>query len=137
MPPEEDEQVLARFASWKATYNGSLPEFIVWEWLVNKKKQRPGIDFIYQHPIFGGRTAFGGFVLDYFFPLQKMGWRVQGLRWHDTNPDDRARDQLAKMLLTSRGILVVDLYEDDLLMRPDLALNLAWQGQQANTARGI
>lgn len=130
MPPEQDQALADRAAAWMAAYNGSLPEFIVYEFLTLKKKQRDGLDFLYQYPVMGGRTSFGGFVLDFWLPLQQMGWNVQGLRWHWSNPDDRARDMIAKQMLSSRGLKIVDLYEDDLLVRPDLVLNMAWRGEQ-------
>jgi len=137
MPSDVEEDRLARYAAWRAQTNGSLLEFIVWEWLVGKKKQIPGVDFVFQHPVFGGRTQFGGYLLDFYFPLQRMGWRVMGLRWHRTNPDDRARDNLAKQLLSSKGMRVIDLFEDDLMERPDFVLNKAWRGEQANTGRAV
>ena len=109
---------------------GSVLEFIVWKWLVQKKKQVEGVDFLYQHPIFGGRTSFGGYLLDFFFPGRSEGWRVNGLRYHRTHPDDRARDKIAAQLLESQGIRVIDLWEDALLTYPDRVLALAWEGQE-------
>jgi very-short-patch-repair endonuclease len=135
LPPDQDQELLARFEGWRAVTAGSLIEFIVWEWLVNKKRQVPGVDFVYGWAIFGGRTQFGGYVLDFLFPLQKMGWRIQGLRWHRTNPDDRARDQIAAQLLESRGIKVVDLWEDSILTRTEFTLQKAWQGESVDQWR--
>ena len=135
MPPEQDQALADRAAAWMAAYHGSLPEFVVWDWLVGTKKQRPGVDFIYQSPIMGGRTSFGGFVADFYFPLQQMVWNVQGLRWHWSNPDDRARDMIAKQLLAGRGIVLLFLWEDDILVRPGLTLEKAWRGEQLNTGR--
>jgi len=135
LPPDQDQTLQDKWQAWNATIGGSLPEFIVWDWLVNTKKQKEGLDFVYQWPIFGGRTAFGGFVIDFIFPLQQMGWNVQGLRWHTSNPDDRARDMIAKQMLASRGLKIIDLYEDDLLTRPTLVLEGAWRGEQVNTSR--
>ena len=137
MPPDQDEVLLARWEAWRALTGGSLPEYIVWQWLVNKKKQVPGVDFLYQHPMFGGRTAFGGYLVDYFFPGRRMGWRVMGLRWHRTNPDDRARDSIAKQLLSSEDILIIDLYEDDLMTRDTFTLEKAWRGESVSTARNL
>lgn len=135
MTPDQDEALLARWEAWRAQTNGSLPEYICWEWLTGKKRQIPGVDFIYQYAVFGGRTQFGGYVADFWFPQMRMVWRVMGLRWHRTNPNDRARDLVAKQLLSSGGMVVVDLYEDDLFTRPTFVLNKAWQGQRASTAR--
>lgn len=135
LPGEQDEQLRARWEAWRAIYFGSLPEFIVWEWLKNKKRQVEGRDFIYQWSVFGGRTAFGGFVLDFYFPARALGWMVQGLRYHLTNPDDRSRNQVAKQILAAQELTVIEIWEDDLMTRPDFVLELAWQGQAASLAR--
>jgi len=127
IPPEQDEDLLARFEAWQAKWNGSLPEFIVFEFLVITKRQIPQVDFVFQHPLFGGRTRFGGFILDFYFPGRREGWRVMGERWHQEQATDRARDALAKVQLAGEGIQIVDLFEDDLLSRPVLILNLAWE----------
>lgn len=130
IPANEDEDFLRRFEAWHARTNGSLPEFIVLEFLLFEKKQIEGIDFVFQHPQLGGRTEFGGFVLDFFFPSKNMGWRVQGERWHRLQAADRGRDLVAKTTLASRGIEVIDLWENDLLTRRDLVLRLAWEGRE-------
>lgn len=125
--PEQEEDFLRRFNQWRASTNGSVPEFIVWEFLVITKNQVPGFDFIFQHPVLGGRTKFGGYILDYFFNMRQEGWRIQGERFHLEKPRDRARDQLARVQLSARGLHVVDLWEDDLMSRPEFVLNLAWE----------
>lgn len=127
IPPEQDEALLARYEVWKAQWNGSLPEFLVWEFLVIEKKQKPNVDFYFQRPLFGGRTRFGGYVLDYFFPTRQEGWRVMGERWHLEQPEDRARDAIMKVQLIAQGLKLIDLWEDDLMTRRDFVLNLAWE----------
>jgi hypothetical protein len=126
IPPEQDEALLARYEEWKAQYNGSLPEFLVFEFLVIEKKQVPNVDFYFQHPVFGGRTRFGGYILDYYLPTRLEGWRVMGERWHLEQPEDRARDAIMKVQLMSQGMKVIDLWEDDLMTRRDFVLGLAW-----------
>ena len=126
IPPEQDEALLRRFEGWKSQFNGSLPEFIVFEFLTIEKKQVSGVDFIYQYSIFGGRTRFGGYILDYYLPLRLEGWRVMGERFHLEQPDDRARDAIQKAQLSGQRIRTIDLWEDDLMSRRDLVLNLAW-----------
>ncbi len=126
IPPEQDEALLQRYEVWRASWNGSLPEFLVWEFLVITKKQQHDFDFLFQHPVFGGRTRFGGYILDYFLIHRQEGWRVQGERWHLEQPQDRARDAIMRAQLTSQGVRVLDLWEDDLMTRRDFVLNLAW-----------
>lgn len=134
IPSNEDEDFLRRFDAWHARTNGSLVEFIVYEFLVFKKKQVEGLDFHFQHPLHGGRTEFGGFVLDFFFPQRSAGWRVMGERYHLLQAEDRARDLIAKTILEGRRIQVIDLWENDLLTRPDLVLRLAWEGREVQKA---
>jgi hypothetical protein len=123
---EQDENLLARFEVWRATWNGSLPEFITFEFLTIQKKQVPGVDFLFQHPLFGGRTRFGGFLLDFFLVSRREGWRIQGERYHLLKPVDRARGRIARAKLMAEGLTIVDLWESDLLERPLRVLNLAW-----------
>ena len=131
LPANEDEDFLQRFTVWHQATNGSLPEYICWEFLVFQKKMEPGIDFVFQNPILGGRTEFGGFVLDYFFPATRMGWRVQGERFHRLLSKDRARDDVAEATLSSRGIdPIIELWEDDLITRPIRVLEMALRGQE-------
>lgn len=130
IPSNEDEDFNRRYDAWHARTNGSLPEYIVYEFLVFKKKQIEGIDFVFQHPLFGGRTEFGGFVLDFFLVFRSEGWRVMGERFHLLQVQDRARDLVAKALLESRGIRVIDLFENDLLTRTEFVLRLAWEGRE-------
>ncbi len=124
---EQAEAFEARYLPWQAQYNGSVPEFIVWEFLTIDKKQEPNVDFAFQHPLFGGRTRFGGFILDFFLGMRREGWRIQGERFHLDKPQDRARDILMKAQLEGLGIRIIDLWESDLLTRKLFVLNTAWE----------
>ncbi len=133
IPGEQQEARDARFEAWKAARGdplASLPEFIVWEFLVNTKKQVEGVDFLYQDPFGGGRTVVGGFVLDFFIIVPRYAWRIQGERFHIFFPQDRARDILAREILEGRGITVIDLFENDIMVQPGHTLELAWNGQE-------
>lgn len=131
IPKTEDEDFIRRYNAWVSRVGqGSIPEYIVWEFLVYIKKQIENVDFVFQSPLFGGRTELGGFVLDYYFPLKETGWRIQGERFHLLFAQDRARDILSRALLEGRGIRVLDLYEDDLLTRAAFTLNAAWEGRE-------
>lgn len=130
-----DAQRQALYLQWRQTgeyegfifsNNGSLPEFITLQYLMDRRKQVPDLDFQYQSNFGGGRTSFGGFVLDFYFPQRMEAWRVQGNFFHQLQSADRARDKIARMLLSDRGLKVIDLWEDDLLTRPDFVLDLAW-----------
>jgi len=135
LPADQDTALEDRANAWLATHGGSLLEFIAWDWLVGKKHQIENVDFVMQYPVMGGRTAFGGFISDFYFPGLKMVWNINGLRWHWVNTDDRARMGIAKLLLASRGILSVDLWEDSLLTRADFVLEKAWHGEGVDNWR--
>ncbi len=122
----QNDEFLGRYEGWRATYNGSIPEFIVWEYLTIQKKQEVGLDFDFQSPFFGGRNRFGGFIADFFFPQKQEIWRVNGERFHLAKPRDRAKDALAKVQFIQDGFSVVDLWEDDLLTRATFVLDLAF-----------
>ena len=139
IPGEQDEARNARFEAWKTKRGdpqASLPEFIVYEFLVHTKKQVEGVDFLYQDPFQGGRTEKGGFVLDFLLIVPQIAWRIQGERFHLFFPQDRARDILAREVLEGRGIRVLDLFENDILGRPTFVLELAWNGQEVQGRTG-
>lgn len=129
----EDERREERWRAWQQSPDAagkgsaSMMEFMVWEFLVYKKRQIEGEDFIYQYPLLGGRTQFGGFVADFYFPLRQEVWNPAGLQFHWVDAQHRARDTLAKKILAGRGVKLIYLYEDDMLQRPDYVLNLAWE----------
>ncbi len=124
-----------RLATWQTQFPAmSDLEFIIIDYLTRKKGWRMGREFEYQSALFGGRTKFGGFVVD-FFVRPNLVLQPQGERWHLQAPADRARLRLEAMMLTARGLTVVYLWESDLLQRPDYAIELALRGQQLNTFR--
>lgn len=134
VPAYENLPFLTRYAQWQAEINplGSLPEYIVWEYLTEKKQWKNGIDFYYQYPLYGGRTRYGGFVADYFISRGLMIWNVQGLHFHLLEAVDRAKDLAFKALLSQRGYRVIYLWEDDLLERANYIIEAALQGQESN-----
>lgn len=135
-PVSDKELLIAKWKVWqqrsdvKGNGTASILEYQCWAFLVDVKRQRPEIDFFYQAPIAGGRTAFGGFVADFYFPVQKMVWNPAGLHFHWTTTRNRTNDALSKMVLANKGIKEIFIYEDDLENRPLYVLELAWQGIQ-------
>ena len=65
--------------------------------------------------------------MDFFFPVRREAWRIQGERFHLLRAKDRAKDSISRVIISSRGLKVIDLWERDLLARPDFVLNLAWE----------
>ena len=135
LPGNAQKYLEERWRAWQAKHVGkgsaSILEFIVWEFLVYKKGQREGVDFMYQWNVAGGRTQAGGFVSDFYFPSRHMVWNPAGLQFHYTKTKDRLRDALSAVVLANRGIKEIWLWEDDLLQRPEMVLEAAWRGQQA------
>lgn len=92
---------------------GTLPERIVWKWLVDQD-----YSFIGQSSEFGGRLTVGGSVVDflvYDIAGKPTALRVMGDYWHGPKfPDRQARDDEQYYRLTGSGYLVVDLWEHDI-----------------------
>lgn len=134
LPQDPEQERQARWQEWRAGPDilgtGSYLEFICWDYLTNRKKAKRGVDYIFQYPFLGGRTQFGGFVADFYFPGKGMVWNPAGLQYHYTEPKNRARDRLAKVMLANKGITIIYLWEDDLLGRPEFTLSNAWNGVQ-------
>ena len=130
LPEGDNEQTTQRYNAWNSFYGGSLPEFIAWEYLVLKRKQVLGLDFLFQAPFLGGRTQFGGFVLDFFLIGPRVGWMIQGERYHLLNPNDRAKNAIVKMMLARQAIRALELWEDDLLTRPEFVLDAAFYREE-------
>ena len=92
---------------------GSLPERIVWKWLIDQ-------DYLFeaQRSEFGGRLVLGGAVVDflvYDIAGRPVALRVMGDYWHGPKfPERQARDDEQFYRLTARGYLVVDLWEKDI-----------------------
>jgi very-short-patch-repair endonuclease len=131
-----DSEFMRRYNEWRSSspayQAGSIPEFIVWEYLTKKKNWHDGVDFKYQYNLFGGRTKFGGFVLDFFIVRGQIAINVQGLKYHLERVQDRAKVQLQDAMLAGRGFRVISVWEDDLLERPDYAIEAALRGQATN-----
>ena len=92
---------------------GTLPERIVWKWLVDRDYR-----FIMQRSEFGGALVLGGAIVDfvvYDLAGQPVALRVQGTYWHGPAfPARQARDDEHYHRLTAMGYLVVDLWEHDI-----------------------
>lgn len=78
-----------------------------------------GEDFVFQEEARGGRTQYGGLVVDFFLPSARTALRVQGDYFH-SQPAQVQRDeaQRAQLLLTTIGGIrverVVDVWESRL-----------------------
>ncbi len=133
-PNIDNADFLAMYAGWRSQYpGGSILEYIVWYYLTTVKKWQNHYEFEYQYPALGGRSKYGGYVVDFFIPLGQLAWDVNGLRYHLTNPIDRAKVMVEAALLAHRGIKLINLWEDDLIWRTDYVIKLALVGMEAQT----
>ena len=132
-PRIAEETFEDRYLAWGGLQRGTRPEFIVWDWLVRRKRLVEGTDFRFQSSRWGGRMMFGGAIVDFYFPGKNMVWRVMGEYFHLRRSEDRAHDEIQRIQLLQEGLIVVDLWVADLFERREYVLNLAWEGREAPT----
>ena len=77
--------------------------------------------------------AIDRLITDFLIRRTSAVWRVQGERFHLSDPSDRARDMISKMKLIAQGFTVIDLWGEDLLTRSDYVLEQAWRGREIDT----
>ena len=64
-------------------WEGSIPEYLVYQSLIERQGKQPGIDFSYQSALMGGRLDKGGVVLDFVFTdPPDLAINVQGEYYH-------------------------------------------------------
>jgi len=108
--PREGQDPLEARAVSKYAVKGTLPERIVYKYLVDRLKLVSGIDFDFQSSLLGGRLELGGIVADFLFPLLKIVIQVQGPT-HDTFLR-RAKDIEQVGNLTEMGYLVFEITDE-------------------------
>lgn len=91
---------------------GTLPERIVWQYLVSKLHFQPGVDFDFQSSLEGGRMNLGGMVVDFIFPYLKITLQVQG--FHHRQFLQARKDAEQYINLKLRGYEVYELWEDEI-----------------------
>jgi hypothetical protein len=98
-----------------ADWLGSLPEWLCFETL-RRLGLVPGVDFIYQSPLSGGRLAKGGLVIDFLFiNPPNLAINVQGVYFHyELGVSVQARDIMARAQLAGDGVTLIFIDEDDL-----------------------
>ena len=109
------QQTLAVPAGWP----GSLPEYLVYTALIQLGKQ-PGLDFVYQSPLMGGRLERGGLVIDVLFiNPPDLAINVQGEYFHQQQGSTAiARDKMARAQLAGQGITLIFIDAGDVTADP-------------------
>lgn len=130
--PQAPSQEQIRYQHWFATWGGTLPEFIAFDWL-ERKGLVAGEDFIFQSSRMGGRQLYGGAVVDFDFPDRQLAWRIQGEHFHIGDPAKEASDIMQKMSLETLGYTVIDVYAQDIIERRNWVLTKALNGEQTRS----
>ena len=139
-----EDQLEARAVS-KDEVRGTLPERIIFKYLVVKLKLTDGIEFDFQSSLQGGRLQLGGIVVDFTFPMWGFAIQVDG----PTHLDFRRmrKDTEQEMALEAMGYRVFRIAEDTVYdeyaleewMRRtfNLALGLGGTGYSAQNANSL
>jgi len=96
----------------KESVNGTLPERIVYKYLISKRRFKPDGEFSFQSSLQGGRLELGGIVADFLFPYMRIVIQVQG-------PTHKkhlrmAKDAEQKGALELMGFRVFDITDDEI-----------------------
>ena len=99
-------------------------ELIVLQWLDRHK-----IDYQFETSLMGGFSELGGAVLDILLPERRLAWRIMGSYWY-RGVAKTGSDIIQKENLAAMGLTVVDLWEEDLLNKPEETLTKALRGEE-------
>lgn len=139
-----EDQLEARAVS-KDDVRGTLPERIIFRFLVEKMRLTDQIEFVFQSSLQGGRLQLGGIVVDFTFPMWGFAIQVDG----PTHLDFRRmrKDTEQEMVLEAMGYRVFRIAEDTVYdeyaleewMRRtfNLALGLGGTGYSAQNANSL
>lgn len=130
-PKIGEDQLEARAVS-KAEVRGTLPERIIFKYLVVNLKLTDGIEFDFQSSLQGGRLQLGGIVVDFTFPMWGFAIQVDG----PTHLDFRrmAKDTEQEMALEAMGYRVFRIAEDVVYDEYQLE---EWMRRTFNLALGL
>lgn len=108
--PKLEEDVRERRAIPHEQLRGTLPERIVYYYLVNSLHMQDGGEFSFQTSLDGGRMQLGGMVADFVFESRKLVLNVQGST-HKEYLRGR-KDEEQENILADMGYSIVYLWED-------------------------
>lgn len=127
--PVYPTEMETKYQAWFSVHAGTYPEFLAFDWL-----ERQGLeweeDFYFQSSRLGGRQLWGGAVVDFDFPTERLAWRIQGEYFHIGNPAKEASDAMQKMALANIGYTCVDILAQDVIQRRNWILSHALNGEQ-------
>jgi hypothetical protein len=111
-----------------ANWEGSMPEYVAYQTFIRLGLE-PGLDFVYQSPLMGGRLDKGGLVIDFLFAEPpNLAVNINGVYYHyHHGVEARARDIMARTSLAGEGTTLIFIDDDDLLRDPDYYCQQALQ----------
>ena len=98
-------------------WEGSLPEYLVYESLTESFGKLAGVDFTYQSSLLGGRLFKGGVVLDFLFNNPPdLAINVQGEYYHyGMGATFIQNDIIVRQQMAGDGINLIFIDENDIL----------------------
>jgi very-short-patch-repair endonuclease len=114
--PKVGEDPLEARAVSKTLVKGTLPERIVFRYLVEKLDMISGVDFDFQTSLSGGRLELGGVVVDFTFQFLHIALQVQGPT-HNALARFR-KDEEQRLFLEQMGYSVIFLDMDLIYNQP-------------------
>lgn len=102
----------------KSLIRGTLPERIIYKYLLSYFKFIPGIDFTFQSSLQGGRIEVGGIVADFLFEYMRIVIQVQGpthLQYLRILKDEEQRLALAELGYDTYYLDVDEIYNESIL----------------------
>lgn len=118
-----------------STWVGSYPEWAAF-WALEQLGYTPGQDFIYQSSHMGGRSQFGGAIIDFEFPLLNMAINIQSTYYHYRTLTDTMHDAEQQSILTMMGIQMIYVDEEDILRNPIYYMKEALAGRDYSRMKG-
>lgn len=108
--PKVGEDELEARAVPHSLVRGTLPERIIYKYLVEKLRYIPNVDFDFQSSVQGGRIDLGGIVADFLFPVLRIVINPLGPT-HDEYIRMRKDDE-QNLVLSEMGFDVYMIDED-------------------------
>ena len=101
-------------------WEGSLPEYIAYVTFQSFGLE-PGVDFMYQSPLMGGRIEKGGLVLDFvFLNPPDLAVNIQGVYYHyEFGIETRGLVVMARQASLGSGLTLIFIDEDDIEKDPE------------------
>ena len=120
-------------------WTGTLPEYLVYRALLQAGKV-PGVDFIFQRDVSGGRRELGGLVVDFLFAQPPdLAISVAGVFFHyEQGASIQRHDQIARVQLGNMGYQLITIDDDAALRDASFYVREALQYRDhSRAARGL